>query len=263
MLELKKNFNIEDKKPWFSKWFNEDHYDHVYKHRSEDEARLAVDLFIKMISSHLEPESIEFCLDIGCGNGRHLKYMSQSFPNLLGLDLSIRQLKNAKKLNVGRELTLANADMRHLPLTQGSLNVITNIFTSFGYFVNDEEHQETLKDWSNALVDNGVLLIDIFNRTHILKSLNPLSHSQSGDYSISQERSLSRNNKRVEKVITIYRNGDKKVYNESVRIFSLEELSTMLEIAGLNIVEIKGSYHGDPYCADSERLIILAKKFKH
>lgn len=263
MLKSNTNPSPTAERPWFSHWFQQDYYDYVYNHRSVDEAKIAVRLLFNLIGEYnnLNLGKIS-CLDIGCGNGRHLIYLGKELKNIIGLDLSLRQLGNARTQIEHNTLPLVNADMRSLPFSNESFALITNFFTSFGYFQSDSEHQATLSNWSEKLLDEGLLFIDLFNKNHVIDSFNPLTISENGSYSITQERSLSIGNKRIEKRIIISKDGIDKIFNESVRIFSLEELSTMLKLAGLKIVDIKGSYSGEVYRDNSERLIILAKKCK-
>jgi len=128
------------------------------------------------------------------------------------------------------------------------------------YDLSESEHQKTLNNWSKSLQENGLIFIDLLNRNYILNGLQPYTGSRFKGYTIEQHRKVSTDTKRVEKLILIDSGSEKRSFKESVRLFSLEELTTMLLLAGLRIIEIKGCYLGSDYTNTSERLIILAQK---
>jgi hypothetical protein len=51
-----------------------------------------------------------------------------------------------------------------------------------------------------------------------------------------------------------------RCFLESVRLYQPEEVSIGLRWAGLEVSELCGSFQGEPYTHDSERLIILGYK---
>ena len=63
--------------PWFKSWFDSVYYHKLYGNRDEKEAAGFVDEVIAL----LQPKQRATMLDVGCGAGRHCKYLaSKGFP---------------------------------------------------------------------------------------------------------------------------------------------------------------------------------------
>jgi hypothetical protein len=70
---------------------------------------------------------------------------------------------------------------------------------------------------------------------------------------------------RVNKRITVEtpaetRGNGPRTFRESVRLYQPEEVTIGLRWAGLEVDGLYGSFQGDPYERDSERLILLGHK---
>ena len=142
---------------WYAEWFGKDYLE-VYAHRNESEAKRHVD-FLKEVVPDLSKHKI---LDIACGSGRHLAELEKQGISAIGIDRSEELLAHGKKLNPSLELI--HADMRKLPFEDQSFSLVTNFFTSFGYFPSDEEHQLLLQEWRRVLKRDGKLFIDYLNK---------------------------------------------------------------------------------------------------
>ena len=128
---------------WFETWFDSKYYHILYKHRDEQEAIK----FLDNITQYLNITKGKI-LDVGCGKGRHAKYFNELGFNVVGIDLSLNSIAKAK-LNETQDLKFYKFDMRNV-FKENSFNLVTNLFTSFGYFDNSLDEQKTI----NAMVKN-------------------------------------------------------------------------------------------------------------
>lgn len=117
---------------WFKQWFGEEYHD-LYAHRDEADARRAVDLIRRVVTL----ESGAWILDLACGPGRHAAELARAGGRVVGFDLSRAMLRRARERN---SAVLVRGDMRALPFKSGSFALAVNLFTSFGYFLDDAEH---------------------------------------------------------------------------------------------------------------------------
>ena len=78
--------------------------------------------------------------------------------------------------------------------------------------------------------------------------------------SIIQERWIDDSTHRVNKKITLNKNGEKSVFNESVRMYSLQEIRDMLPIERLELTEVFGDFDGSEYGSDLPRMILVGEK---
>ena len=134
---------------WYTDWFNSPYYHILYKNRDDKEAQFFIDNLIK----HLKIKKNSKILDVACGKGRHAYYFHKKNMIVNGIDISLNSINDAKK-NKKIGLNFFVHDMR-IPFKLKEFDVITNLFTSFGYFdcENDElsnqiNYKQSKKKWN-------------------------------------------------------------------------------------------------------------------
>ena len=66
--------------------------------------------------------------------------------------------------------------------------MVLNLFTSFGYFVEDRDNERVLAEIRRVLKPGGRFLIDFLNRPAVLRSLVPVSEREEDGVKIREER---------------------------------------------------------------------------
>ena len=155
---------------WFESWFNSKYYHILYKKRDYSEAALFIDNILK---SFQPPKNTKF-LDLGCGSGRHSVYLNQKGFYVDGMDLSKKSLDYAKK-HENDQLKFYLKDMRKFKINE-KYDFVLNLFTSFGYFEDDNDNKNVFKNISQSLKPKGHLIIDFLNAEKVVKGL--LSHAR-------------------------------------------------------------------------------------
>src|ERR1700750_1712502 len=75
-------------------------------------------------------------LDVPCGQGRHAHLLAEAGFDVDGLDYSEDLLAKARARGTGPRLRYKRGDMRKLPPRWSErFDVVLNLFTSFGFFV--------------------------------------------------------------------------------------------------------------------------------
>lgn len=95
-------------------------------------------------------------LDVACGTGGHLAYLSQSFV-AQGLDLDPQQVAEARQKHP--HLLVHLGDMQHFALGQ-TFDALTCLFGSIGYLDGPAELQQALHCFAAHLNPGGVLLLE-------------------------------------------------------------------------------------------------------
>jgi len=240
-------------KEWYQSWFNE-FYSLLYPKRNKKEARIQVEAIVKALGSG------ESCLDIACGSGRHLYYLSQHYERSVGLDISPELIKIGTKEGNFRNSEVSLSDMRN-PLFNEKFDLITNFFNSFGYFKTDLEHEDLLCQWAKILKEDGFLMIDYLNKDLVIKNLIPRSVREIKSHKIEEVRSVSSDNLRVEKTILICGPKGSHEFHESVRMYDSIEMKDMLVKCGYNDIRLYGDFAWNEFVPGvSERLILISKK---
>jgi len=237
---------------WFKNWFNSKYYHILYKNRDEQEAVF----FLNKIINHIKLKKGKV-LDVACGKGRHAKYLNKIGLNVVGIDLSKNSIYFAKKYE-NEKLKFYVHDMRNV-FKENEYNLVTNLFTSFGYFEDHKDEQKAINSMAKNLKKEGMLLIDFMNVKKVINSLIPSEKKIIDDINFNIKRSFNENY--IIKDIEII---DKEInlkFQEKVRTLTLIDFSKMLEKANLKIIDLFGDYSLSDFNAlHSDRLIILAMK---
>lgn len=244
------------KKEWFVDWFNTDEYLSVYKHRNEEDAECHIKFLLSKISLPLNAS----ILDLACGSGRHSILLAKQGFNVTGVDLSDRLLFEAVKSARAENLNIKfiKSDIRDFH-TEDKFDCILNLFTSYGYFENDEENFLVFEKAFNFLAKKGYFVLDYFNKNYIEKNLVMFSKEEKENYSITQERKII--DQRVVKRITIKRNGTEQIYFESVKLYGSNILILELKKNGFDIVNLFGDFFGNEFNENlSPRFIAICQK---
>jgi 2-polyprenyl-3-methyl-5-hydroxy-6-metoxy-1,4-benzoquinol methylase len=241
---------------WYKDWFNSENYIKVYSHRNETEAEKLVELITKSIIL----QAGSSVLDMACGSGRHAITFAKMGFDVTAVDLSERLISEAKKnvLQTGVKIDFVLSDILEYE-TSRRFDLVVNLFTSIGYFENDEENFSVIKKAYNLLNEAGYFILDYFNKDYLLKNLIPTTIFSENGFRITQKRSIE--GARIVKKITIENDGSVEEFYESVRLYDYEEILTYIKKAGFATIKQYGDYFGNNYEREtSSRLIIFAKK---
>ncbi|MDV7187495.1 class I SAM-dependent methyltransferase [Lutibacter sp. TH_r2] len=239
------------KKDWFALWFNTSYYHTLYKHRDFTEAQE----FMQHLLSFLNFKKEDLLLDLACGKGRHSIYLNSLGYNVIGADLSPNSIKHAKKFE-NETLHFLEHDMR-IPFKR-KYNGILNLFTSFGFFEDDNEDINVLKNIKNALEPNGIAVIDFMNCTNVISNLVPENVQEIDGITFNISRYIE--GKFIVKQIEFKADGKEHVYFEKVKNLDLNRIQEYMNLAGLKVKHIFGDYKLNEFKKNSsDRLIIIAE----
>ena len=238
--------------PWYKRAFAEEYLE-IYRHRSPVQGQQQVN---QMVAAGLIPKHGRV-LDLCCGAGRHLKPMRDSGLDAVGLDLSLHLLRAGELAGVA-----AQADALHVPFASGQFQVVTNLFSSFGYFPDDDAHHGVLKEVHRVLQPGGRLVLDHMNAEVVIRELEPESLDWRDGLTLKQTRRYDAESKRVIKDIEYIPDGKPaRNWHESVRLFTPTELDDFLTQAGLRVSARFGDLDGSPFePSTSNRQVVVAER---
>ena len=235
---------------WYKEWFGTEYLE-LYSHRDQGEAEANVDFVVEVFSDS-EPRAV---LDLASGAGRHTQALRDRGLRALGVDLSLILLSEPP-----RRPSVA-ADMCCLPFSGTVFDWVLNFFTSFGYFENEDQNTQVLREIHRVLAPRGRFLIDLFNRDFVVANLVPHEHQQREGYDVEIERWFDPRTQRVNKRIRVHARQRKvQTFLESVRAYTRQEVEGALGQAGLTVDQLFGDFRGEPFRSDSERLILVGHK---
>ena len=140
--------------------------------------------------------------------------------------------------------------------------VLVNFFTSFGYFDSDDENERATREMARVLRTSGRFSIDLLNPAHVVDRLVPRTERTAGPFELVEERSFDGVRRRVEKHIDVldHRDGSRREYVESVRVYEEEEIRELLSGVGLEVDRVFGEFADVPPSPENPRLLLMGSK---
>ena len=241
-------------KDWYKDWFDTEYYHILYQNRDFEEART----FIKKLTSHLSILENSKILDLACGKGRHSIFLNQLGFNVTGIDLSEQSIKALEDLN-SDSLRFIQSDMREV-YKANHFDYVLNLFTSFGYFNEDEENEKVIHAIKDSLKPGGIGVIDYLNPKHSRKFLPKEEEIKKDDIQFQIKK--FENAGMVHKQIRFTDQNEDYFFSEAVKFYELDDFKRFFKHNDLKLLNVFGSYRLEEFHEDySTRLImIFAKK---
>ncbi|MFL0557913.1 class I SAM-dependent methyltransferase [Paenibacillus barengoltzii] len=236
---------------WYELSFGED-YLLVYKHRDAQGAKHEVQRMIRWL--HLPPGAK--VLDLCCGMGRHSLALAEAGYQVTGVDLSEVLLREARRLDPEGRIIWHRADMRELPFQSGEFAAVVNLFTSFGYFKEDEEQIKVLREASRVLKSGGRFLLDFLNPAYVAAHLVPYSEREDAGQQIVERRRIE-DGYVIKDIEITAPGGEPRHYMERIKLYELDDFRQMLKEAGLTLQNVHGDYDEELYDPNTSRRMIL------
>jgi SAM-dependent methyltransferase len=240
---------------WYEKAFDR-YYPVLYGHRDDGEAARVLSTYGDRLAGRSP------ILDLASGEGRYLGALLSAGFDAYGLDLSLYLLQRSAERPQQRGRVL-QGDMRALPFADGAFGAVINMFTSFGYFSVDTDNLLVVREIHRVLRPEGVFLLDYINAEKISQSLLDETQRRSGGYDIHERRRVVDYGKYLLKHVDVRHSetGEHNEFEERLRLYTRDDLTTMLHSAGMRVIDVFGDYEGNEFARGvSERVIILAEK---
>lgn len=241
---------------WFEEWFDSPLYEKLYANRDETEAQQLIDLLEETLSLN----TCSKILDLGCGRGRHSINLARKGYNVTGIDLSEQAIETAKEKAKNEGLMGLKFEVRDMrnPLPE-RFDAIVNLFTTFGYFSDDEENAAVLDSVVDMLKPGGIFVLDYLNAQKVKSSFESTDAGKFQDIDYYISRYLE--NSSIFKDITFRREstGAQKTYSERVKLYDLDWFQEEMGARKLEIDHVYGDYTGGKFVpGSSPRMLIIS-----
>jgi SAM-dependent methyltransferase len=212
-------------------------------------------------------------LELGCGSGRVLADLASQGHHCIGVDASPAMLARARQRLASEavDADLIEAPMQNFSVPRGSRLALIAL-DSFGHLSDQLDQLDTLGAVHGALESNGVLVIDVSNGNNRGDGRDELVHhitaeSDDGESVITKWVSrVSDSSEQVDDLTYWYDvTGPDGILHRTTAQFALRyftrfEMTLLLERAGFTVEALYGSYDLEQFSAQSERLIVVARK---
>jgi len=238
---------------WFEKWFDSKYYHILYKNRDSKEAAFFIDNILKIIKI----KKNQTFLDLACGTGRHAVYLNKKGFRVKGIDLSEQSLIQARKYE-NETLRFELQDMRRFNFKK-KYDVVLNLFTSFGYFENNDDNQQVFQNVEKSLKKNGYFIIDFLNVDKVINNLqgNEKKMLEGIEFNIKR----AHDKKFIYKHISIIDAENSYSFTEKVKMIQKKEFISYSKNSRMQLLHTFGDYSLNQYVAkSSNRLIMIFQK---
>jgi SAM-dependent methyltransferase len=152
--------------------------------------------------------------------------------------------------------------MLRLPFEPQTFGLVLNLFTSFGYFTDDRDNLQVLREVSRILRPDGYLVMDLINPVYLRGNLVPeSSRTTPSGREVRESRRIVEPGSRVEKTISFEDdNGATVRIVESVRLYQPQEIANMAVKSGLKVMRRFGDFDSRGPGTDAPRAIYILQK---
>ena len=201
--------------------------------------------------------------DICCGYGRHLLRLAERGYSVTGVDVSAMMVGHARRVlsRTGLGATIMRGDAAHLPLADGSFDVVLNLFNSFGYFLEDGQNVRVLEEAARVLRPGGRFFLDTRNRQfQILYA--PYCEGVRGRHGreLVLRCKYDRATKRMTSQWSLPDDAGAVMHEACIRLYGLDELRELLTAAGFEELGVYGTYQGEPFEGYERQMLYVGRK---
>ncbi len=175
-------------------------------------------------------------------------------------------LNAAKRKN----LTTVQADICKMSYTD-EFDAILLLYSSFQYFLTNEDAKQALKSIYRALKKNGAFILDVWNAWHKLFHYRERGEemAETNDFKVlritNSELGLTNQTYMLGEVLIVEKEGKFEMHHNihKMRLFSPLELIGLMETIGFNIIKKYANFNlTEPFetSLDPEILVLVAKK---
>ncbi|NIS74463.1 MAG: methyltransferase domain-containing protein [Deltaproteobacteria bacterium] len=204
-------------------------------------------------------------LDAACGSGSQLLCFAKRGLSCAGFDSDPEMVTLArKKFSVFDDVAILEGTFDEMKdMFEPGFDLIMNIGNSLVHVPRDDAGK-FIRDAADLLNNEGMLLIQILNYDRIFEQKIeelPLITVSSHDISFRRSYTFTSNEKVIFKTIVEVPSKGITISN-SLPLFPIKKdrLITMIQNAGLHVMGIFPGFVGKKYTAESDALVVLAKK---
>lgn len=206
-------------------------------------------------------------VDLGCGTGTLTELMYGTGYDMIGIDMSEAMLNIAmeKKESSGSEILYLQQDMRELEL-YSTVGTVYSVCDSLNYILEEDELLEVFSLVNNYLYPNGIFIFD-FNTEYKYRELigNTTIAENREDCSFIWENYYDPENALNEYDLTVFVRQEGESFRRFSEVhvqrgYTLEQMTGLVERAGMALVKAVDADTLGPVTAESARIYIVARE---
>ena len=247
------------KKAWYEDLYNRETYLDLYAEADTRIAPRQVDGLVELLG--LAPGGT--VLDVCCGYRRHAVELARRGYRVTGIDLAPRQIDAATEAakRAGVQIELLVGDAREMTF-HDRFDVSLSLFTSLGFFEADADNLRVLERIAAATAPGGQFLMDTWNTEQQIRKISDHEVEERSDgVRIERRGNFDAVRSRLDWENTVvFPDGRTERWDQSMRAYTLGELTGMLAGPGLPVQAVHGDFQGAEFDRDSPQMITVSRK---
>lgn len=206
------------------------------------------------------------CLDLGCGTGNMTLMLDSMGFEMIGVDSSIDMLNVAreKACEEGKSILFLNQDMTSFEL-YGTVGAVVSTLDCVNYITDESALLKVFKLVNNYLDPKGLFIFDINSAYKLENILGDNTYvSDEEDIFYSWQNSYDKEKKICTFDLTFFEKDDDVYYRYDEthyeRAYSIEEITSLIEKAGMEVVGVYDNLTFNAPSEKSERIFFVAKE---
>ena len=225
---------------------------------------LFADFYEKIMEKFNNPKGL--CLDLGCGTGNMTMELCKRGFDMIGVDSSVEMLDVAREKAYEEEKSILylNQDMTAFEL-YGTVNTVVSTLDCVNYITDEKALLEVFRLVNNYLDPKGLFIFDInsaYKLEHILGNNTYVSNEE--DIFYSWQNFYDKKSKICTFDLTFFEKDEDVYYRYDEthfeRAYSVEEITNLLEKAGMEVVGVYDNLSFNPPNEKSERIFFVARE---
>ena len=199
-------------------------------------------------------------LDVGCGVGRHSIELAKLGFRVTGVDMNADYIaacrERTEQLGLNAEFHAVDSRVMKLDVRA---DLTISLWSSFGYYgeIGDLQILERVAEHTRR---GGHVVLDVENRDYIVKHFVPEEWHEHEQELVFEKRRLDATDGTVSTRRVVLSGGVRREYHRVLRMYTVTELTALLEAAGLQPQRWCGDYDGSRFAFESKRMIAIAER---
>lgn len=223
-----------------------------------------------LIEKILCQNNVKTVLDLTCGTGSQVFWLSKRGFHVVGADINSKMLSIAKDKAKKEKLSLKfiKGDMRSLKITE--FDAVLTIFNSIGHLTK-LDFENAIRNIHSNLKKGGLYIFDIFNLDYLLegKNISNLTIDWIKTVDNKKVREIQYSTISKEGVLASYdiyieQNENEKPktskHSQTIQVYSSSELKELLQRNGFNVMTQCNIDGSELIVNKSERIVTVAQK---
>lgn len=214
---------------------------------------------VDFILSQVNLKPGDSLLDIGCGSGRHAIELAQRGFLVVGIDPSKTMIQAARQAASGIDNEPRFIQDRAEQFKSGQkFEAALCLFTTLGQIDNGGDNRLLVERVFDLLNKDGYFIVEIPHPEWVKTNLVIEENIPYQRGIMYIERSYSETDNAVTEIFTRVTSSERRVYLLKYRLFSREELISMLEAIGFTITAVFGGYQKLPAGPDKASILVFS-----